>query len=301
MVNGVRLWYKVAGSGQPGEAPLVYLHGGPGYNSYSFEKTIGQRLERHVQIIYLDERGSGRSERPWGGDYTLSSFVEDLEGLRSSLGLSQISIMGHSFGGTIALEYAARYPSHVQKLIIVDGAADLPAAFGVWRQEIEQRYPQEWAAALKSAAGAQMLAAEKGSDACAVAKPEFNVEMSVLQKVDSNEFHHWQQFHDQRFEKEQEALDASSGLKNTGEIGRIYFDSTSQFPCYRFAQASKLTMPTLVIAGKYDGAIGVEQMRALAASVNGSQFDEFDQSGHFPYAEEPSKFEHDVLAFLAQR
>src|SRR5580693_6177420 len=97
--------------------PLVFLHGGPGYNSYSFEKTIGAKLEDHAQMIYFDERGSGRSERPWTKNYEMASLTQDLEALRKSLGIPQISLIGHSFGGTIALEYAARYPDQVQKLI----------------------------------------------------------------------------------------------------------------------------------------------------------------------------------------
>ena len=108
-LNGVTLWYKVDGKTQPGEAPLLFLHGGPGYNSYSFEKTIGAQLQTHVQMIYLDERGSGRSERPANRDYSLATLVQDVEALRRSLGLPKLSVMGHSFGGTIALEYAARF------------------------------------------------------------------------------------------------------------------------------------------------------------------------------------------------
>ena len=104
----------------------LYLTGGPGYNSYSFEQTIGPQLERRAQMIYFDERGTGRSERPSDKDYKMTTLVQDLEALRKHLGLQQLSLMGQSFGGTPALEYAASYPENVQKLIIVDGAADLP-------------------------------------------------------------------------------------------------------------------------------------------------------------------------------
>lgn len=85
-LNGTRLWFKVAGHGRRGETPLLFLHGGPGYNSYSFEKTVGAQFETHVQMIYLDERGSGRSERPVNRDYSMATLVQDVEALRRSLG-----------------------------------------------------------------------------------------------------------------------------------------------------------------------------------------------------------------------
>ena len=109
----------------------------------------------------------------------------------------------------------------------------------------------------------------------------------------------WQQFRDQRYQKEQSDLDKESGLRNTGEIGTTYFGPDGQFPCYRFSAFSRLTMPTLVIAGKYDGAIGPEQMRTLAARLPNAHFDEFDQSAHFVYAEQPVKFLRDIEDFLA--
>ena len=297
-LNGTSLWFKVAGQGRPGEAPVLFLHGGPGYNSYSFEKTIGAQLEARVQMIYLDERGSGRSQRPVNHDYRMATLVQDVEALRTSLKIPKLSLMGHSFGGTIALEYASRYPQHVEKLIILDGAADMPVTFTLWEKQIEQRYPAEWHSTLDSPAGDALERAEASHNRCAVAKAEFSAEMMTLQKVDGQAFHDWQQFHSQGPLQQQEALDQASGLRNTGEISSAYFGEDSSFPCYRFTAFDRLTMPVLVIVGRYDGAIGVEQMRTLAAHLPNARFDEFEDSGHFPYAEEPRKFVQDVTSFL---
>jgi proline iminopeptidase len=299
VLNGVRLWYEVAGEKRPGDAPLIYLHGGPGYNSYSFKQTIGPRLERHALLIYLDQRGCGQSERPWTKDYAISTLVEDVEALRKNLGLTKISLMGHSFGGTIALEYASCHSDNVQKLIILDGAADVPAAFDLWRTEIEKRYPDAWAGALSGDKGKSYREALKTGDRCAISKAEFAVEIDALAKVDSQTFHNWQQFLDQRYQKEQAALDAVSGLRNTGELSSVCFGPDSQFLCYRFTAYDRLSMPALIIVGKYDGAVGVDQMRNLADHLPRARFDEFDESAHFPYAEEPEKFEHDIADFLS--
>lgn len=299
LLNGVRLWYVIAGHRQQGQAPLLFLHGGPGYNTYSFRKTIGPQLENRLQMIYLEERGSGRSERPANHDYTMSSLVADIEALRKHLGLDQISLIGHSFGGTIALEYAAHYPKHVQKLIILDGAADMPATFNLWRSEIEQRYPEAWKTILDSDAGHTLKESEKYGDICQIAKAEFSADMKALATVNSQEFHNWQQFHDRCYQQEQTRFDQESGLHNTGEFSNAYFGQGSEFPCYRFEAYQSITMPTLVMVGKFDGAVGVIQMRSLAHHLAHVRFDEFEHSAHFPYAEDPSKFVRDVTEFLA--
>ena len=64
-------------------------------------------FEKSFRMIYLDQRGSGRSERPWTKDYKLQTLVEDVEQLRKTLGVDKLAIIGHSFGGTLAFEYAA--------------------------------------------------------------------------------------------------------------------------------------------------------------------------------------------------
>ena len=298
VLNGVKLWYKVAGRGQTGQAPVLFLHGGPGYNSYSFEKTIGLQLEDHVKMVYVDERGSGRSERPADHDYTMSTLVADVEALREKLGVPQLTLMGHSFGGTIALEYAAHHPEHVQKLILLDAAADMPQTFALWRNEIENRYPGKWKNTLDGPLGEKLKLAESQHDTCAVSRTEFAAEMATLQNVDGQAFHNWQQFVDQRYQRKQSALDNTSGLRNTGEFGGAYFGPDSQFPCYRFSAFQKLTMPVLVIVGRYDGAVGKQQMQDLASHLPNARFDEFNKSAHFVYAEQPKKFVHDVTAFL---
>jgi proline iminopeptidase len=84
-VNGVRLWYRVAGNRRSSLPPLVFLHGGPGYNSYSFAALEGPRLEKDLRVVYLDQRGSGYSERPASRDYAMATLVNDVEGLRHVL------------------------------------------------------------------------------------------------------------------------------------------------------------------------------------------------------------------------
>ena len=94
-----------------------FVHGGPGYNAYGFERSIGPRLERSIRMVYLDQRGCGRSaggaeDLPLGMDET----VADFERLRAQLGIARWSVIAHSYGGLVALVYASR---HVDAIEIV--------------------------------------------------------------------------------------------------------------------------------------------------------------------------------------
>ena len=124
--------------------------------------------------------------------------------------------------------------------------------------------------------------------------------MAALIRVDRQEFADRQQFRDRHFRLEQQAWDDRSGLKNTGELSKAYFAPGREYLCWRFTAFVKLTMPVLVISGRYDGAIPIGQMRGLAGELPHARFDEFTRSAHFPYAEEPDKFAHDVTRFLAE-
>jgi proline iminopeptidase len=280
VLNGVRLYYRIAGEAPAERAPVLFLHGGPGYNSYSFARLMGTRLEKSRRMVYLDQRGCGRSERPWDGRYSLEVLVADLEALRQELGVERWVLMGHSFGGTLALEYAARHPQHVAGVVYVSGFSDAASSFASWKRELERLYPERLASATSP---------EDTSDYARV--------MRALRGVDAQAFFNQLQFHDATYQKMQEAVDAESGLRNTGELSRALF--STELPAYRFSASERVTAPVLVVGGRYDHSIGLESMRALAKTLPQATLLEYEKSGHFPYLEEADRFEQDVTRFLS--
>ncbi|WBA43696.1 alpha/beta fold hydrolase [Hymenobacter canadensis] len=122
--DSVQLYVQVAGQGKP----CVFVHGGPGAGSYSFEKLGGNRLEDKLHLIYYDQRGSGRSASPRRPNYSMARMVQDLEELRQQLGLERWVLMAHSFGGTIATAYATQHPQRVQALVLVNAVLNPPAS-----------------------------------------------------------------------------------------------------------------------------------------------------------------------------
>jgi proline iminopeptidase len=112
--NGVMIYYMSTGHGQP----LMIVHGGPGA-SHDYFLPYLLPLARHHRVIFIDERGSGRSQKlddPSG--YTIENMVEDVEAVRQALGLGKISLLGHSYGGALAQAYALKYQRNLSHLIL---------------------------------------------------------------------------------------------------------------------------------------------------------------------------------------
>ena len=118
-LNGVELFFE--DSGAPNAPVIVFLHGGPGYNSYSFRDIVGESLEQY-RVIYLDQRGCGRSSEPApeAQNYTIDALVNDLEAVREFLEIESWTPLGHGFGALLALEYARRFPGQTDKVITVN-------------------------------------------------------------------------------------------------------------------------------------------------------------------------------------
>ena len=116
MSDSVRVFVKRAGKG----VPVLFVHGGPGSNSLYFEKEGGNVFEKDVQMIYMDQRGCGRSDTAHNNDYSLDRLVLDMEEVKKALGYQQWILMPHSFGGIIATQYAYRYPEAVKAMVMLN-------------------------------------------------------------------------------------------------------------------------------------------------------------------------------------
>jgi pimeloyl-ACP methyl ester carboxylesterase len=114
-VNGVGLHYVVGGRGPA----LVCLPGWP-QTWYSYHP-IAAGLAQHYQVIILDIRGMGSSDKPAAG-YDKKTMARDVYELVQHLGLAKVSIMGHDIGGMVAISFAANHPEATEKLIVLDGS-----------------------------------------------------------------------------------------------------------------------------------------------------------------------------------
>jgi proline iminopeptidase len=112
--NGVMIYYMSTGRGQP----LMIVHGGPGA-SHDYFLPYLLPLARYNRVIFIDERGSGRSQKLEDrAGYSIENMVEDVEAVRQGLGLGKISLLGHSYGGALAQAYALKYQRNLSHLIL---------------------------------------------------------------------------------------------------------------------------------------------------------------------------------------
>ncbi len=123
-VRDTELFFDVEGAGWVAEGPtlrqkptLVLLHGGPGFDHSSFKPSFSP-LSDVAQIVYVDHRGNGRSDRTTRDRWTLDDWGDDLHALCEALGIERPIVLGQSFGGMVAMSYATRHPGHPGALIL---------------------------------------------------------------------------------------------------------------------------------------------------------------------------------------
>jgi len=116
-VNSQTIYSKAFGN--PNNEPVIYLHGGPGYNSIGFEVTTAKKLsENGFYVIVYDRRGEGRSSDE-NAKFTFQETFDDLDALYKKFNLKNATLIGHSFGGVIGTLYAEKYPKKTKSLVLV--------------------------------------------------------------------------------------------------------------------------------------------------------------------------------------
>lgn len=114
-VQGGTIWYRIAGEGTG--APVVLLHGGPGFTSHYLKPF--EDLGDDRQVVRYDQLGSGKSEMVTDTVlFTIPRFVAELDSLRAALGVETWHVFGHSWGSMLAVEYYRAHPGRVASLIL---------------------------------------------------------------------------------------------------------------------------------------------------------------------------------------
>jgi proline iminopeptidase len=123
--DGVRLFYRLEGESAD---TIVVLHGGPGLNLEGLRPDLAPLARRHT-TIYFDQRGSGHSEMPDTLRLTAGLMVKDLQAVRRAFRIDRMTLLGHSWGGGLAVLYAADYPQQVARMILVGPVPPRPGAY----------------------------------------------------------------------------------------------------------------------------------------------------------------------------
>jgi proline iminopeptidase len=260
------------------ERPTAFLiHGGPGVDHTSLKARYG-RLAEKMQLVYFDHRGHGRSARGDPQKYTLDENVEDMEALRKFLGLGPIVSLGTSYGGTVAMAHAARYPAAVSHLILVAtiahaGYADRAAELAAERGTTEQvRHCEDlFAGRLDSAEKMLQYFLAMGNLYARVSDPALS-EIALRRAVLSPE-----------------ALNRAHG---PGGFLRS-FDLRPEL--------ENITAPTLILAGRHDWICPPEFSKEIHELIRDSDLRIFEESSHSIGGDEPQRFMDVVAGFVVYR
>ena len=143
-IQGHKIWIETEGTGPA----LLLIQGGPGLPHDYLHPWFTAMAKNH-RVIYYDPYGRGKSDHAANSkEYTFDRDVEEVEGIRTGLNLHDMAILGHSYGGMVALAYALKYPEEVTHLILVStlpGAASWKQASDLSERELAIQFPETWA------------------------------------------------------------------------------------------------------------------------------------------------------------
>lgn len=271
--DGCRLWAMRTGHGPP----LVLCHGGPGL--WDMFDDLAAALAEMACVVRWDQRGCGRSERR--GPYTVSRYLADLDAVRGHLAGAQMALLGHSWGATLALQYALQHPDRVSHLIYVSGTGIDPHA--TWRPAFTQSFRQRL--------GADLPRWERLRNRART--PAEDKELAILQWSadfvdEGTAVAHAERMATPWFEINWECH-AALGDEN----GRHLTDTDV------VAQCRTLGVPTLIIDGAGDlrPRWAVDSLHRALPDV---QWTTLAGAGHLPWVEDPDGFREAVTGFLVQ-
>ena len=272
-IRDASLYVDVTGHGHP----LLLMHGGPGADHWTLLPF--RQLADQFTLIFYDHRCNGRSQCAPVSSMTFENLTADADALRRRLGYERWAVLGHSFGGHVALEYALRYPGSLSHLVLVDTGGD-----------------SRW-----SRANAAEVLARRGYSPGKVelARRFFNGEFPprqmplILMRIGSAYY------------------SRPSLSLVTRELIRGEWRSKMRPEAMIFAgrhllkdwtvmdRLGEITAPTLIVAGQDDFIFPPEHQRELAAAIPRACLQLIERAGHNPHAEQPAEVMRAIRDFTS--
>lgn len=271
--NG-QLYYQTMGQGDP----VIVIHGGPGMDQGYLLPGMAELSQKH-QVVFYDQLGCGRSTATVIDEshITINSFVEDIETLRKALKFEKVTIVGHSWGGMLAMHYAVKYPKNIKKLVLMNTVAS--SGIHDFVEELEKR-------TLPSAGEFEKLK---------VSQEFINSDPQAIAQYYRLFFQYY--FHNpkdlEKLNLQLEPKGAATGAK----VAKILEESIFVKYTDQHDDLQKLKIPTLIIHGESD-VIPMSAANSMAHSIRGSKLVVLKNCGHFPYIEQPTQWLDAVERFL---
>jgi len=288
--NGVMIYYTAFGKGDP----LVIVHGGPGASHDYFLPHLVP-LARTNRLIFIDERGSGKSEKLEDvKQYTVERMADDVEAVRVALGLGRINLLGHSYGGVLAQAYAFKYQDHVKHLVLAStfhSTKALNAFFVKMKEKMDPELRARIDAAEKEGLFGHGKDYHKGrytEDYMMAAWGEGYFPYLYQRNPDAN-------------------YDPVAGGNMSWDLYREMWGSHGEFvidgnlASVEYAdRLPSIKVPTLITVGDHDET-DPQIARDMNALIKGSKLVVLPQSGHMTFVDQPVLFRKAVDDFVHDR
>jgi proline-specific peptidase len=278
--RGYETWYRRVRADEPVGAPLLCLHGGPGGSHLGFESLEALASERDV-VVY-DQLGCGNSSQPSDPSlWTVELYVAEVAAVRDALGLDHVHLLGHSWGGMLALEVALTQPAGLESLVL---SSTLSSA-KLWEVE-GRRLRSELPESVRTVLDAHEEAGTTDDPAYEAAVREY------LQR------------HLCRIDPWPDVVEESMRTMRL-EVYNTMWGPNEMLPTGTLAgwdvtdRLGEIAVPTLVLCGRHDEATP-HQAEVIAAGVPDTQLVIFEESAHLTTVEEPDRYVEVVRDFLSR-
>jgi L-proline amide hydrolase len=276
-------WYRVTGSLDEGGTPLVALHGGPGATHDYLLSLLDLAGDRPV--VHYDQTGNGRSSHfpDRGAEFwTVDLFVRELHQLVEHLGIGEHHILGQSWGGFLAEEYALTQPKGLRSLVLADTAASW-SDFAAEANKLRAFLPPDVEATLRKHESAGTTDDPEYMEACLVfysrhvCRIEWPAEVAVSFE--------W-------LERDPTVYNTMNGPSEFHIIGSCKDWQVKD-------RLHEIRVPTLIVSGRHDEATPALQ-QVLLDGIEGSRWVCFEESSHMPHVEEREEYMRVVGDWLAK-
>lgn len=288
-IRGKKLYVETHGN--PKNKPVLYLHGGPGESCYDFSFHQAERLKNSLYVIMIDQRGVCRSEEITEDEaFGLNDLIEDCEELRKSLQIEKWSIIGHSFGGYVALLYASIYPSSIEKIIFEGPTFDFALTSKALLQktaDLLKKYGKEEVAKACLVYLSSNASSEELLDAY----------IRLSDELEENRM----EIYNYKEDVTDESLYSDEEWEVFSNRSKIHFDRLKLEGAFHTSLLRKIKdvqNPMLLIVGKHDVVTCEKQIEIFNKDARNGKYIVFEESGHSPHYEEANRFAETVIHFL---
>lgn len=275
--------YKVvAYSFGSGSETVFCLNGGPGLPCDYLREAHSCLIDKGYRVVAFDQLGTGASDRPTDkGLWTIGRYVEETETVRQALGLGKVHMLGHSWGGWLAIDYALTYPENLQTLILEDTVADMPHLIS----ELER---------LRSALGPETVAMMQKHEAQGTYNhPEYLAAITILN------YRHVCRLPEWPAPVHRSLDDWNMGPYETiqGPNEFLYIGNLKDWN--RIPDLQHLTMPVLITTGEHDELTPACALR-MKLALRDAELKVFANASHMPFYENPHDYYPALLDFLSR-